>query len=299
MQNPYQTIINLLEANKIAFELIEHEPVYTSEQAAKVRGLSLKEGAKSLLLKAGDGFVLAVLPGNRKLDSKKLKNLLKVKDLRFATSEEVKKTMGCEIGACYPIGVIIGLKPFIDSSFLNTEIISFNPGVHAKSIKMNLRDFLKLADHEIKDISKDKKDNKIRLAGCVMQNTEGKILLLHRNTSKRIQWEMPGGKIEKGEDPVKTAEREIDEELGIAVKIVNKLGGQEFLEDGFFMDYIWYKAVIISGEPKIMEDKFDKFSYFSWDELREMKGQLSLNAQNLVDAFFANKLNLENEFKVC
>jgi len=39
----------------------------------------------------------------------------------------------------------------------------------------------------------------IHLADCIIQDKDGKILLLHRNTPKRTQWEIPGGKIKEGE----------------------------------------------------------------------------------------------------
>ena len=71
--NPYDAIIKLLKDNLINFEVLEHEPVFTSEQAAKVRGLSLDSGAKSLLLKADKNFILVVLPGSRKSIPKNLK----------------------------------------------------------------------------------------------------------------------------------------------------------------------------------------------------------------------------------
>lgn len=124
---------------------------------------------------------------------------------------------------------------------------------------------------------------KIRLAGCIIKNSEGKILLVHRNTPKRNQWEIPGGKIDEGENPEQTARREILEELGIDVQIINKLGEKEFFEDGYVMDYIWLDAKIISCEPKLMEDGFDAFKYFSLDELKKMKDQLSPNARNFIE----------------
>lgn len=141
MVNPYEEIINFLDKNNIAYEVIEHEPVFTSEQAAQVRGLSLKQGAKSLLLKADKDFILVILPGDKKLDSKKLKNLLGIKNLRFATSEEVKEIMGCEIGACYPFGNLINVKMFVDTTLSKNEIISFNPGVHSTSIRVRWKDY--------------------------------------------------------------------------------------------------------------------------------------------------------------
>lgn len=154
MINPYEEIVNLLKKNKIPYKETEHEPVYTCEQAAKVRGISISQGAKSLLIKCENDFILVVLPGDRKLDSKKLKNLLHVKDLRFALPEEVKDKMGCEIGACYLFGNLVGLPVYVDNSSSKNDIISFNPGIHTRSIEIKFRDFYSLVKPKIVDISK-------------------------------------------------------------------------------------------------------------------------------------------------
>jgi len=126
---------------------------------------------------------------------------------------------------------------------------------------------------------------KIKLAGCIIRNSEGKILLIHRNTPKRNQWEIPGGKIDENENSEETAKREVKEELGIDVEIIDRLGEKEFSEDGYSMNYIWFSAKIISGEPKLMEDAFDEFKYFSLDELKSMKEKLSPNARNFVQEY--------------
>lgn len=153
MQNPYDAIIELLKNSHIKYETLRHEPVFTSKQAAKIRGTSLKQGAKALLLKADGEFILAVLPGDRRMDSKKMKAFLSVKDLRFATPEEVEQTMGCKIGACYPFGNLIGVRMIVDPLLGENEIISFNPGVHDKSLKMNYTDYERIARPEIASIS--------------------------------------------------------------------------------------------------------------------------------------------------
>lgn len=153
MQDPYLKIVDYLTKNGIPFETIEHEPVFTSEQAAAVRGLSLKQGAKSLLLKTGETFTLAILAGDRKLNSKKLKTDLNTKDLRFATPDEVKKIMGCEIGACYPFGNLISVKMLVDNSISQNELISFNPGVHTVSIKLKWLDYYNLIKPQISNFS--------------------------------------------------------------------------------------------------------------------------------------------------
>jgi Ala-tRNA(Pro) deacylase len=151
--NPCQDIIGVLKANSVDFEELDHEPVYTSEDAAKVRGLTMESGAKSLLLKTNDKFLLVVIAGNKKLDSKKLKRTLNVKKIRFANSDEVENKMGCKVGACYPFGGIAHLDTYLDNSLLNQFKISFNPGVHHKSIKIKLNDYLRIEKPHIIDVS--------------------------------------------------------------------------------------------------------------------------------------------------
>jgi len=151
--NPYEKILGVLNTNSVKYQVLDHEPVYTSEDAARVRGLSMESGAKSLLLKTKDNFILVVISGSKKIDSKKLKMLLGVKEVRFATPDEVEVKMGCKVGACYPLGSIASLKTYLDSSLLSQPKISFNPGVHNKSIKLKLNDYITLEDPEIIDTS--------------------------------------------------------------------------------------------------------------------------------------------------
>lgn len=127
--------------------------------------------------------------------------------------------------------------------------------------------------------------SKLQLAGCVIKDNEGKILLLHRNTPSRKQWETPGGKIEVDEESILAAQREVKEELGVEVDIINEIGREDFEEDGHQMGYVWYRAKIVSGKPRPVEEKHDKIGYFSWEEMRKMK-DLSANTKNLVSFYF-------------
>ena len=151
---PYGAILKLLAETGVPYEEISHEPVFTSEQAAAIRGMKLEQGAKSLLLKTKEGaFVLCVLPGHKRADSKKLKALLGTKSIRFATPEEVIEHMGCEIGACYPFGNVAGLRTLVDESLGQNDIISFNPGRHDVSIKMRYADYIGLVNAEVVNLT--------------------------------------------------------------------------------------------------------------------------------------------------
>src|SRR6516165_4270893 len=102
----FERLEALLHQQAAVYIVLRHEPVFTSEQAAAVRGTPLSSGAKALVLKAGDAFLLAVLPADRKLKSKKAREALGVKSLRFASKEEVLQLTGLEPGAIPPFGTL-------------------------------------------------------------------------------------------------------------------------------------------------------------------------------------------------
>lgn len=141
----FQKIIELLKKKNIKFSIFEHEPVYTSEQAAKIRGSSLKQGAKALIFVADGKPVMFVVPGDKRVDVKKFKISYGIKDLRMATPGEVEIiTSGVKVGAVHPFGNIYGLPVYVDKSLGRSQEIIFNAGLHTKSIKMRYQDYYRL-----------------------------------------------------------------------------------------------------------------------------------------------------------
>lgn len=53
----------------------------------------------------------------------------------------------------------------------------------------------------------------VSVKGVVLH--QGEVLLLH---NERDEWELPGGKLELGEEPVETVVRELREELGLKIQ---------------------------------------------------------------------------------
>jgi Ala-tRNA(Pro) deacylase len=151
------TVFERLEAwlkeRGVPFTVLRHEPVYTSEQAAAVRGTPLSSGAKALVVKAGDDFYLLVLPADRKLDSRKARAALGVKGLRFATREEVAHRTGLEPGAIPPFGSLFGLPTCCDPRLAENPTINFNAGDHAVSVSMTCADFVAAEQPRMMEIS--------------------------------------------------------------------------------------------------------------------------------------------------
>jgi len=138
----FDSVSQLLTAKSIDFDILRHAPVYTSEEAAAVRGTPLASGAKALICKADDQFVMIVLPADRKLASKAVRKAGGIKSLRFASREEVEQFTGLTPGSIPPFGSLFGLATWCDERLAEHQRINFNAGDHSISISMTYDDYI-------------------------------------------------------------------------------------------------------------------------------------------------------------
>ncbi len=147
-------LVGLLNEAGISVERTSHRPVYTSAEAAEVRGTSLHSGAKALIVKGDVGFVMAVTPADLSLDSNALRKYLKSKRLRFATKEELLELSGLTSGSIPPLGSLFNLPTVCDERLAENERINFNAGSHTVSIKMSYKDYLAVESPKIARVAK-------------------------------------------------------------------------------------------------------------------------------------------------
>lgn len=143
---PVETnIIRILEKNKIAYEVVEHEPVYTNPAMAEALGVGEAETVKSLVLLTKEKqMVVLVMPGDKKVDWKKAAAGIGTKKVSFAKPEDVLEKVGCEIGCVPPFGQLTPLPIYMDKDLTKKDYVYFNPGVHDKSFKIKAWDLKKM-----------------------------------------------------------------------------------------------------------------------------------------------------------
>jgi 8-oxo-dGTP pyrophosphatase MutT (NUDIX family) len=131
-----------------------------------------------------------------------------------------------------------------------------------------------------------KKFKVIHAAGGLVENNEGKILVMKRDGV----WDLPKGKIEKGESRKHAAIREVEEECGIFnLKIVCKIGKSYHtykLENKSVLKLThWYK-MIYDGNALPVPETREGISEIIWtgnNELKEIKELAYPNLSQIID----------------
>jgi prolyl-tRNA editing enzyme YbaK/EbsC (Cys-tRNA(Pro) deacylase) len=155
-----EKIKTLLTNKNCWFETFEHEPVRTSEEAAKTRiGYTLQQGAKAMIVRVKKSesdkkFVMLTFPGNLRFNNIKVKSFFEAKDIRFATEEEVLNiTEGVQPGGVPPFGNLFNLEVVADPKLFKNEKIVFNAGDRCFSIGMKSKDYKRLVNPKIAEIT--------------------------------------------------------------------------------------------------------------------------------------------------
>ena len=90
----------------------------------------------------------------------------------------------------------------------------------------------------------------------VIKDADGRILTCRRGEGRHLAglWEFPGGKVETGESPEVALARELEEELGVAVDVGEKLAAAVEWTDGeVSIRLSAYWCGISQGEPVALE----------------------------------------------
>ncbi len=145
----FQRVESLLTEHDVDFDVLRHEPVYTSQEAAAVRGTPLSSGAKALICKCDGRMVMFILPADLKLSGKAVRRAKGWKKVRFANRDEVEEVTGLKPGSIPPFGSLFDLPTLCDDRLAENPRINFNAGDHSISVSMNWADFLRVERPEL------------------------------------------------------------------------------------------------------------------------------------------------------
>lgn len=153
MNDKLKDAIKRMEEKSVDFRTLDlGEKAFTAEDVARLSDVDPREICKMLIVKSDKGDICAVmLPGLKRLNSKKLRRFLRGNKIRMLRAEELRKEVGFEPGEVCPI-LIEKIPMIIDESVFETERINFGAGDLYYGIEIKSRDILKFVNARIEDI---------------------------------------------------------------------------------------------------------------------------------------------------
>jgi Ala-tRNA(Pro) deacylase len=130
-----------LQQRGSTFELLPHRQAYTSTDEARALGIDAGEVLKTLAVRTGPGYALAVIPASCRLDLHLVRDALSDHQARLASEEELARDFaGYQLGALPPLGALLDSQLFIDPEVLEHDMVVFAAGTQTESVRMGTRE---------------------------------------------------------------------------------------------------------------------------------------------------------------
>jgi Cys-tRNA(Pro) deacylase len=144
-----------LDQKQIPYQLFIHDgPVRSLEQAAAERNQQPEQVVRSLLFRlAQDEFLMVLVAGPQQIDWKQLRRTLGQSRLTMASSDELRRVTGYEMGAVAPFGLPTPVRILVDQSVLNQTEISLGSGVRGTAVLLQTADLLTALGNGVEIVS--------------------------------------------------------------------------------------------------------------------------------------------------
>ena len=144
-------IYEILKKLNINYQEIEHEAVFTIEEAKNIKNRIPGIGCKNLLLKDKKQYLLVILEENKKADTKQIAKIANCSHLSFAKEEELEKILKLKRGSISPFGIIndqTNVVTILIDKDLQNQILLFHPNINTKTVAIHYNDLIKFIEFE-------------------------------------------------------------------------------------------------------------------------------------------------------
>ena len=148
----YKFVYDTLDKMQIAYDVVEHPPAFTTEDADKyIKDIDCIR-TKTLFLcnKKKAAFYLLVLDQSKRLDFKKFEDLVSEKKIRFCSPEQLMEKMQLIPGAVSLFGILNNkekdIRVILDKEMLTGQRISFHPNDNTKTVLISEEDMYRFIE---------------------------------------------------------------------------------------------------------------------------------------------------------
>ena len=144
-----KAVKSYLLSHRIDYDVIEHEPTMTTTESANASHVPPDRVAKAVLIKGEDGYIVAVLPANRRIVLDELESCMQ-EAVGLATEDEAAALLrDCSLGAVPPIGDPYGLDVIVDYSLDLLGDVYFEGGDHRTLVHVTDDQFARIMENAL------------------------------------------------------------------------------------------------------------------------------------------------------
>jgi len=159
-QDSYTRLIALLDENHADYHLIDHDSEGQTEAVSMLRGNNLSEAAKCIIVMVKIGkkqkqFVLAVIPGDKRVNLNAIKALYSGTYVSFASTDIAEQLAGSVSGTVLPFSFSPELELIVDPSLLANETIYFNAARLDRSLGLKTKYYISITQPRTEKIIED------------------------------------------------------------------------------------------------------------------------------------------------
>ena len=146
----YEELVDLLDRHAATYRVIDHAPEGSTEIVSALRGNPLPAAAKCMIVvvkldKKRRRHVLAVVPGDRRVDLEAVKRLYGGRYAALADTETAEQLSGCATGTILPFTGSDELDLVVDPTLYDQDTIYFNAARLDRSIALTSADHRRIA----------------------------------------------------------------------------------------------------------------------------------------------------------
>jgi Ala-tRNA(Pro) deacylase len=154
----YDRLISLLDASSVDYRLIDHAPEGTTDAVCALRGHPASEAAKCIVLRVkvdrrNTRNVLAVVPGDRRVDLDAIRALYAARYAGFSDAETAERLARAIPGTVLPFSFDPGLEVVADPDVVARPRLYFNAARLDRSLCLSGADYERLAEPRVEPIA--------------------------------------------------------------------------------------------------------------------------------------------------
>lgn len=147
-------VTKMLERHGVPFEARYHEDAFTAQQVAEHEHFSGRRVAKVVVVNADGRLIELVLPATRQVSLERVREVLKARDVRLATEQEMERHFcEVEVGAEPPLRHWPDVSIVMDKSMRLNGGILLQAGTHTDAVRVRFDDWFNLVHPRVESFS--------------------------------------------------------------------------------------------------------------------------------------------------